>query len=225
VKPLNGHEKSDLAKALDELQAKLRQFLKDKGFRTRGRAFNRATSDGLTQVVKLQMGSFDPPGTTYFPDLRENRYGKFAINLGVYVPEVAKYHGGGTASSFVQEYHCCLRTRLRRLEPQQSDVWWDIRQDDGFVGELQERLGQDAFPFFHRFETRDAILTEYKSAIKALFVGGPPRIVCAIILAERGQVADARALLAEQAKETGNPGHPAYVRALAEKLGLGDLEA
>jgi Domain of unknown function (DUF4304) len=106
VKSLNGHEKPELAKAMDELQGKLRQFLKDKGFGTRGRAFNRATSDGLTQVVKLQMGSFDPPGTTYFAGLRENRYGKFAINLGVYVPEVAKHHGEGCASSFVQEYHC-----------------------------------------------------------------------------------------------------------------------
>jgi hypothetical protein len=210
---------------MDELQAKLRPLLKDKGFRTRGRSFNRLTSDGLTQVVKLQMGGFDPPGTTYFPGLKENRYGMFAVNLGVYVPEVAKYLGGRTASSFVQEYQCCVRTRLGRLEPQHSGEWWDIRQDDGFVEELQERFGQGAFPFFDRFKSRDAILAEYKTATKPLLLGGPPRIVCAIILAERGAVADARALLAEQAKETGNPGHPAYVRALAKTLRLGDLEA
>jgi hypothetical protein len=220
---LNDHEKSDMAKAMDELHAKLRPFFKQKGFRSRGRAFNRATSDGLTQVVNLQMGSFDLPGTTYFPGLRENRYGKFAINLGVYVPEVAKYLGG-TTSSFVQEYQCCVRTRLGRLEPQQSNVWWDIRRDSGFVRELQERLGQDALQFFDRFGSRDAILTKYSSATEALYVGQPPRMVCAIILAKRGQVAEARALLAEQAKERRNPRHPAYVWALAARLGLGDLE-
>ena len=72
-------DKSDLGKTLDELQAKLRPALNDWGFRARVRAFNRATSDGLTEVVKLQMGRFDPPGTTYFPGLRENLYGKFNL--------------------------------------------------------------------------------------------------------------------------------------------------
>jgi hypothetical protein len=83
-------EKSDLAKTLDELQGKLRSALAEYGFRARGRVLNRRTSDGMTEVVQIQMGSFDPPGTTYVPGLRENRYGKFAINLGVFVPEVAE---------------------------------------------------------------------------------------------------------------------------------------
>lgn len=216
-------EKSGPTKILDDLQSKLRSFLKQNGFRVRGRAFNRAASDGLTQVVQLQMGRFDPPGTTYIPGFRENLYGKFTINLGVYVPEVAKQRGG-IASSFVQEYHCCVRARLRRLGPEQADIWWDIRLDDAIVGEIRQRLERDAFPFFDRFETRDAILTEWQRAASSPFAGAP-RIVCAVILAERGQIADARALLAEQARETKNPGHPAYVRALAEKLGLGILEA
>ena len=72
--------KSDLATTLDELQAKIRPALKERGFRARGRAFNRTTSDGLTEVVRLQMGSFDPPGTAYIPGLRENLYGKFTVN-------------------------------------------------------------------------------------------------------------------------------------------------
>ena len=45
------------------------------------------------------MGSFDPPGTTHIPGLRENLYGRFTVNLGVYVPEVARNHGGGEAKS------------------------------------------------------------------------------------------------------------------------------
>src|ERR1700688_3452188 len=108
-------DKSDLAKTLDELQAKLRPALKEWSFRARGRAFNRTTPDGLTEVVQLQMGSFDPPGTTYIPGLRENLYGKFTVNLGVFVPEVAEHYGAGAPKSFVQEYHCCVRTRLAIL--------------------------------------------------------------------------------------------------------------
>jgi hypothetical protein len=216
-------EKSDLAKTFDELQANLRPTLKERGFCVRGRAFNRITSDGLTEVVQLQMGRFDPPGTTYIPGLREKLYGKFTVNLGVFVPEVAEQHGGGAPKSFVQEYHCCIRTRLPLLGPGHREFWWDVRADEALTQELVQRLTRDAIPFFKKFETRDAILDQWLAVPKPLFVGTLPRIVCAIILAERGRSEDARTLLAAQARETLNPGHSAYVRRLGDKLGLGDL--
>jgi hypothetical protein len=46
----------------------------------------------------------------------------------------------------------------------------------------------------------------------------------AIILAERGEKDRARELLARQVLETRNPGHPAYVRRLAERLAVGALD-
>lgn len=216
-------EKSDLARTLDELQAKLRPALKERGFRARGRAFNRLTSDGLTEVMQVQMGSFDPPGTIPIPGLRESRYGKFNVNLGVFVPEVAERYGGGAPKSCVQEYHCCIRTRLGLLGPERRDVWWDIRAGEALAQELLQRLTRDAIPFFGKFETRDAILKQWLADPKAPYASTPSRIVCAIILAKRGRNEDARVLLAAQARETLNPGHPAYVRRLADKLGLGDL--
>ena len=104
--------KSKYAKAVDHIQAALRPFLKERGFRVRGRSFNRLTEDQLIQVVKIQMGPSDPPGTTYIPGLRENLHGLFTINLGVYVPEVARNHIMGEAKSWVQEGHCCVRARM-----------------------------------------------------------------------------------------------------------------
>src|ERR1044071_7934034 len=98
--------KSRYAEAVDEIHGKLRPFLKARGFKARGRAFNRLTDDGLTQVIDMQMGAADPPGTTYIPGRRENLHGLFTVNLGVYVPEVARHHGGGEARSWVQDYHC-----------------------------------------------------------------------------------------------------------------------
>src|SRR5687768_12815065 len=115
-------EKSEPARLMDDLQGALRPALKRWGFRARGRTFNRATRDGLTEAISLQMGSFDPPGTTYIAGLRQNLYGKFTVNLGVYVPEVARHHGGGEAKSFVQEYHCCVRARLGELGLESADV-------------------------------------------------------------------------------------------------------
>jgi len=56
--------KSEPVREMDALQAALKPDLKRWGFRSRARGYNRATSDGLTQVIEFQMGRFDPPGTS-----------------------------------------------------------------------------------------------------------------------------------------------------------------
>jgi len=214
--------KSDFAKQMDQIQTALRPLLKREGYRVRGRTFNRTTPDGLVQVIALQMGSFDPPGTTYIPGLRDNLYGKFAVNLGVYVPEVAQYHEGGEARAFVQEYNCCVRARLRTTEPV-KDIWWMVRATDDVTSDVANELRNQGFSFLERFESRDKILHELRGLTENTFLN-PPRIVCAIILAKRGEVEEARSLLRAQARETRNPHHPEYVRGLAQRLGLGNLD-
>lgn len=216
--------KSDLAKQMDEVQAALRPTLKNLGYRVRGRTFNRTTSDGLVQVVSFQMGSFDPPGTTYIPGLRENLYGRFTVNLGVYVPEVALYRFGDTEKAFIQEYDCCIRTRLGRDEEAEQEFWWMVQADPQVVADVRELLNGHAFPFLEKFETREKILNELRHQTENMFVE-PPRIVCAIVLAGRGETDEARSLLRAQSAEPGNPTHSEYVQALAHKLGLGELEA
>lgn len=214
--------KSDFVNQLDEIQAKLRPLLKDEGYRVRGRTFNRTTADGLVQVINFQMGSFDPPGTTYIPGLRENLYGKFTVNLGVYVPEVALHHGGGEAKSFVHEYNCCIRARLGDT-PEKKDFWWVVRPDDEVISDLTKELVRHGLPFLNRFDSRDKILHELMDLTENIFLS-PPRIVCAIILRARGDMNAARPLLEAQSRETRNPKHPEYVRALAQRLGLGNLD-
>ncbi len=170
------------------------------------------------------MGSFDPPGTTYHPGLRENLYGRFTVNLGVYVPEVASFHGGGPPKSWIQDYNCCLRTRLGALGLENKDLWWSIRARDEVLDDLLPRVSHDAMRYFATYTSRDQILSALEGKSQNTSAGGPPRIICAIILAQRGNTSQARELLKEQARETRNPGHPAYVRALAERLGLGGLD-
>jgi len=216
--------KSTYAQAVDEIRKALRPLMKSRGFRVRGRTFNRTTEDGLTQVVNIQMGASDPPGTTYIAGLRENMHGLFTVNLGVYVPEVARYHGGGEAGAWVQEYHCCVRARLGEVSGENRDLWWPSRFDDAVVDDIRNRLEPGGFAFLERFSTRDKILGEFHDSSERVGVGGPPRIVTAIILAERGQKDLARELLAKQVLETRNPGHPDYVRKLAKRLGIENLE-
>jgi hypothetical protein len=216
--------KSTYAQAVDEIQTALRAVLKERGFKVRGRTFNRATEDGLTQIVSIQMGASDPPGTTYIPGLRENLHGLFTINLGVYVPEVARHHGGGEAKSWVQDYHCCVRARLGEAAGEERDIWWHARADDAVIADVRRLLEEAGLPFLDRFSTRNKILGEWQDRSQNMGASNPPRIVKAIILAERGLKAQARALLAEQVLETRNPGHPDYVRRLARQLGVGSLD-
>src|SRR4030095_9448308 len=134
------------------------------------------------------------------------------------------HHGGGQAGSFVHEYHCCVRARLGELGPERADLWWELAPKSSVGSEIEQRLERDALPFLERFETRDAIQDELLSETENGYAN-PPRIVRAMILVQKGRRDEARSLLAAQASETGNPGHPAYVRSLAEKLGVGGLDA
>jgi len=216
--------KSIYVQAVDDIQTALRPFMKGCGFRVRGRTFNRITEDGLTQVVSIQMGASDPPGTTYIPGLREKLHGLFTINLGIYVPEVARHSGSGEAKSWVQEYHCCVRARLGYASGEERDIWWHARFDDAVISDIRRRLELGGLPFLDRFSTRDKILAEWHDRSKNMGGGCPPRIVMAIILAERGYSDRARELLAQQVLETRNPGHADYVQGLANKLAVGNLD-
>jgi hypothetical protein len=216
--------KSDFAQAVDRIQLALKPLLRGRGFKVRGRTFNCTTDDGLTQVVNIQMGSSDPPGTTYIPGLREDMHGLFTVNLGVYVPEVARHHMGGEARTWIQDYHCCVRARLGETDGEGQHTWWRAQMSDSLVGELGRGLQLHGFPFLDRFSSRDKILSEWHERSENFSAGSPPRIVMAIILVERGHKDRARELLAQQVLEALNPGHPDYVRELAIQLGLGSVD-
>lgn len=213
---------SEFVKSLDEIQRAFRPSLKEQGFKVRGRTFNRVTEDGLTQVINLQMGASDPPGTTYIPGLRENMHGLFTVNLGVYIPEVLELHGGGPAKSWVQEYYCSIRSRLGRAGDTTQDLWWHARNPSDAVADIQPLLLSYGLPFLDRFGSRDLILGELEGHGDNLEYCAVPRIICAIILTRRGQVDSARSLMAAQTLESRhNRNHPTYVRELAVRMGLG----
>jgi hypothetical protein len=209
---------------VDEIQRQLRPILKEQGFTVRGRTFNRQTADGITQVVHLQTGSADPPGTTYIAGLRENLYGWFTVNLGIYIPEVAALHGGGPAKSVVHEYNCSIRDRLGPISGSDRDLWWKAQASADVIHDVQSRLDAFGFAFLDRFGSRELILSELHGHGKNLPYCSTPRIVCAIILMNQGKTQEATALMAAQTMEsTHNKHHPAYVRKLAERMGLGVL--
>ncbi len=202
------------------LQAEARAILKPHGFRARGWVFNRTSSDGLTQVVQIQFGRFDPPGTVHLPGMRENLCGKFTVNVGIYVPEFADCIGPKPSGSFVGEADCCIRARLGEIGPDRRDIWWDIDPPSAWLSEQRERLERDAIGFLARYSDRDSLLHELSAAEPFTL---RPNIIGAVILARRGQSAEARRLLAAQLAGAGRSSQSEHINALANKLGLGQL--
>lgn len=210
---------SESSREMAQLVAQLRPSFEERGFRARAAMFNGKTPDGLTHVVQFQSGRLDPPGTNYIPGLRENLYGKFTVNVGVFVPEVhAAQYGNLREKEFVPEVDCCIRKRIGALAPEGLDVWWPIRSDAETQFLLKQRLERDGFPFLAKFENRDALLSELQGSSETSAPGGPPRVICAIILARRGQVEEASALLKEQSALVAKPSHTEYLRQLASAL-------
>lgn len=209
---------------MDEIQASVRPFLKDLGFRARARAFNRLTSDGLTQVVEFQMGRFDPPGTHYV-GFRKNWYGKFTVNLGIYVPELHEYSFPGAKPSFVHEYDCWIRARLGNLGPEREDLWWELRAIPEEAADIFHRIERDAMPFFAKHETRGKILGEWmprrmtdEDTDFLKFTRSREQLACALILAKQGRRDEAKSCLLAALEY--QPNHPSSsrVRALLREL-------
>jgi len=103
--------------------------LRATGFRKSGRTHNRRVGDGLVHVVSLQMGQYV-----------SGQYGKFAINLGVYLPCVPEIEYGRSASKTIHEYSCEIRDRLGALAFSRKDVWWELDASVGKTAALICRL-------------------------------------------------------------------------------------
>jgi Domain of unknown function (DUF4304) len=159
---------------------------------------------------------------------RQNLYGKFAVHVGVYVPEFQAYgYAGGGKLSFIHEYDGWVRERLGILGPERQDLWWDLKAVPEQAAEVFRRIERDALPFLAKFETRDAILNPWmqESTLEedidfSRFTRSRQNLACAIILAVRGRRHEAKSLL--RAALLYDPNHPssARIRSFLEELEL-----
>jgi len=194
------------------------------GFKKRRHAFNCVAEPGLVHVVTFQMGQF-PIGAYEIPGLRPNLYGKFTVNLGVFVREVYEATLRRPAPAFAQEYDCEFRTRLSEVSASPSDRWWSLDIPvDQLVAELAEELRARAIPWFSQYATRDAILGIPSRDARP--PGWPLRasVALAVMLVGRGDRSGARTLLREylieERRNPRNPRHRDWVVDLAARLGF-----
>jgi hypothetical protein len=216
--------KSAYVAALDQIQLAMTGLLKPLGFKKSGRTYNRLAEDGLVHVVGFQMGEY-PIGQYVIPGIRESFYGRFTVNLGVMLPAVRDMEYTSTSKTFIQEYHCEIRSRLGALGFEGEDVWWDLDYRIAETGaKIVDAVRQTGIPFLDRFP-------DYRSVLAALENDGelPSRnpgrsaLVGALICHRLDRPADARAWFAkatEYANTLSNKGFVAHVAKVREKCGL-----
>ena len=203
---------------LDYIQREIHKLLKEYKFKKRGRTHNRESEKGIIQVINFQMGQY-PIGENYvIPGYRENHYGKFTINLGVYVDELYKISFPKNEKKFIQEYDCNIRYNLSRLINEEH-FWWDLSQNKNEIIEnIKENLLNKGFEWFEQFENREKICENLNENSKTI---SPDRAKLdkALIFFYRDKVKGTKLFneYYDNLKEKPN-GHKKYVRELSEKL-------
>ncbi len=217
--------KSNYVSRLDQIQAQVTEHLKPLGFRRRGRTINRTVPAGFVQVVNFQMGHY-PVGENYeLPPWRLNLYGKFTVNLGLYVPDVAEYYGPQARGKTIQHYDCHLRARLGDFIEPPEDRWWPLDGgSDHTAGEVLHHLLGGGLGFLERFSTQEAILEDWVAFADRYGLAANARIVAAALAIHLGRKAQAFHLLKEHyAGSLHIPAHLKFLEGFSEKFGLGPL--
>jgi hypothetical protein len=207
-----------MQEAMSRIVRAFAPMFKAAGFRKRRHSFNREAEDGIVHVVSFQMGPYDPPGTVEIPGLRENLYGRFAVNLGVFVPEMQDEPAPRRA--WINEYDCHLRRRLGELIPGEGEVWWSITEEDAATEDVKGALEAHGLPWLSGLSSRQSILDSYY-LFGADVLGLPPRAridIARLHLATGDEEAADRELRLHW-QDSLQPSHREYFQGILRQLG------
>ena len=207
---------------IDAIQSDLARFLEGLGFRSRERAFNRPTDDGLTQVVELELARVDASRRRPIPGLDESHTGSFSVSLGVLVPEIFRRDFDRERPEFSYAKDCAIRVDLGALGPEKRELWWLVALHDEVSKEVVQRLDRDGLPFLERLESREAIVARWRDDPSLRRDGRAPYVVAGILV-EQGRRDEARRVMEESVAGLRDLKTAESYSALSEKLGLGPI--
>lgn len=198
-------------------------MLKEHGFRKRRHSFNRPVEDGLVHVIRFWMLPFEPPAWTEVPGLRERQYGTFAIELGVYVPEMARL--STPRSNWINPWDCQIRPSLGRLIGFDggADVRWPIL-DERAPATAYSAVADHALPWLDAHRTKDHLLNAFEA--EGLSALGMPRfgvLDFADLYAALGRPADQRRVLLDLLEQRMEPAPADYLRTYLKTRDCGEL--
>lgn len=207
--------KTPAASAMNDIITSLSPMLLKEGFRKDGKTFRRVSPDGIIQLVNFQMSQSS-----------SSEEGKFAVNLGVCVPEVLAHFFPHHKAKMINIVDCTLFERLASLKPDKRDDWWTTREHEQSVVKITELLERYGLPylasFFSRAQLLDVLRTsDYEAGRLRL-----PRVTAAIILSKQGDTASASAVLnagIQAAMAKGEVSDALRLRDEGHELGLSSL--
>lgn len=212
------------ATTMNAVVTELQPVLRGRGFRKRRHTFNREPEDGLVQVVNFQMGAYQVGEPVEIPGLRENLYGKFTVNLGVFLSDVHEHLAPFDVPAFVSESHCEIRTRLGELPTNEGERWWNLAHDSrDLAADVGEELQEHGLPWLESLSSRASILQAWERDGDAIGFAPRGRLVIALMHWHRGEHELAKRLVHEYLEATHAPGHADYVREIAERIGIHGL--
>ena len=183
---------------------------------------------GIFQIVALQAGRFElgPPLPNPVKHWRQDHYGEFTVNIGVYVEEMfERTSEPRNPGGVITDAPCNIRTRLSGITDN-ADQWWSLMEDiDDLASDVGALLLHVGVPFLQRFSSREQIVRDWiifnETERRLTQVA---RLDVAMVLLRNGDQAGARRLFRQHLCRTELPHHAAYVRKLAGELGLGVLD-
>jgi uncharacterized protein DUF4304 len=225
---------SPVVAGLNAIQSGIGKALEPLGFTRKGRTFRRETDEGVLQIIAIQAGPFEigPPLPPPVSHMRPDYYGKFTINLGVFVPEIhERTNPPITMNRVISDAHCSIRTRLGHVS-EGRDVWWPVLgSSEEEIEDIIALMIHVGVAFLDRFRTRDLIERDwiaFNDSEESL--SNVARLDVAMILLARDEAERAKRLFKDHLQfceaDDSKPHlkhHAAYVRELAVKLGLGEL--
>jgi hypothetical protein len=200
--------------------------LKSSSFKKRRHSFNRTTDDGIVQVVSFQMGPRLPPGAEPVPPIRLDLYGKFTINLGVFIAALEPMLGRSAQHAWINDYNCHCRMRIGELLPDPRDIWWSLDEPDSASQVAALALDTCGLPWLDSLRTEQAIMDGYTQRGEDA-IGLPPvaALWIALLHLNNGNRPLAEAMVAEHLRSDLHQNHRRWLAEFLPKHELGHLIA
>lgn len=197
---------------LDDVLRELAPVLKAAGFRKLRHTFSRQMPEGIIHTMRFQLGQ--PGGSAE---------GRFSVNLGVFVPEMA-FEGLQVPERRIAPEHCHLKLRLEHVVPHQTHLWWPL-QDRDATARLRAELDTYGLGWLDRFRTHADLIDEYsQTGWSPLGMGPVGQVRMAWLLATLNREASEE-LLRSFMTERHSPAHLAWLRTFLSARSLDHLIA
>jgi hypothetical protein len=197
---------------MDDIQRRVFAVLKPIGFRRNNRTFSRPAEDGMVQLVTFQLGA--PTSSLY---------GRFCVNLGVFIPESRDARFGGAPAKSLSDADCATAFRTRLASGDNEDQWWSLQDPPEDVSaEVSGLLVSDGAPWLDSLATRGLILNAWATQGRK----GPDHgQSIAAILVHQGDKAGALRLLQDEMRAATLDGRRAWLMDYARQLGVEGLSS